>query len=195
MLRHLILLCVLFALSACATNPLGINDEDWERMPLEERQRAYERQAEIDLARAERQAAEARVREAEALQEAARREELRQRALYGDRVQCVIRDGEGYLGANWRRIEALGFEAIRGIHTEFEMIEHSGSRTRRIGSGFAFFDGITLRLCRTSSAQGCTGLAATTRELERGLELRVDADRLLRGTMFCALPDSRPGRR
>lgn len=195
MLRYLIVLSAVLLLGACATNPLGISDEDWERMSLEERQRAYERQAEINLARAERQAAEARIREAEALQEAARREELRQSALYGDRVQCVIRSGEGYLAGNWRRIESVGFEAIRGIHTEFEMIEHSSSRTRRVGSGFAFFDGITLRLCRTSSGQECTGLAATTRELERGVELRVDANRLVRGTMFCALPDGRSGRR
>lgn len=181
---------VIIGLSAgCSINPLGIHDAEWETMTTEQRMVARERQAVLDKARIEQRTAQLlaqREREAEAVAE---QERLRQSALPGDRVQCIIENGTAYINRNWRAINPVAFELVRGTTTQFTMTD---TGKRRFSYGYASFDGVNIQLCNTQDSNSCTTISGTTRQFQQGVSVTVSVDRMVRGLMRCETPDALP---
>jgi predicted small lipoprotein YifL len=188
------MLLLALCLTACGPrHPLGIPDDQWEAMTMDQQLQARQQQADLDRAHAERRAEEARARTAEAEAKIAERERRRQEARYGDRVQCVLANGEARLGRSWDRIQPLAFDLVRGFEEEVQ-IEVASDRMRGFSAeAYAYFDGQTVYVCRmpfkdTYRQDDCARLTATSRELERGVERYVQGRDFLKGMMRCDLP-------
>ena len=187
----LTLVAALFFLIGCATNPMGYSDEEWEALSEAEQKEARVLQAEIEIAREHRRAADLRAREAEAARLEIYADQRRESALHGDRIQCLINDAKGYINGRWRSADPVAFEGVRGIASPFHVYATSSSgRTQRSTIGYALFDGVSLSLCQTPDAASCTRVSATTRQFERGMNTAVDVRRLVRGQMRCETPQS-----
>lgn len=191
-----IVLGMLVLLLACGPrNPLGIPDDQWAMMTPEQQFEARSRQADLDQARDERRAEEARLRAAEAEAKKAELEAMRQNAPYGDRVQCVLEGGQAYLNRSWHPVSALGLDLVRGYEEAFSMEVASGRYSRMPIEGHALYDGQTITLCRfpredTYRPEDCARLVGTRRELQRGLSANVTASEFIRGRLRCDLPPS-----
>ena len=172
-------------LSACGPRyPLGIPEEQWTRMSLEQQNEARVQQAELDRSRAEARRKEAEARRAEAAARAAELEHARATAAPGERVQCILQPAEIHYGDKWRPAEPLGLDLVAGIPLDFE-VRTRASRYRTI-EGRASFNGMEVRLC-PRYGDDCARFLATRGELRRGVSRRVRADDLLRGEMHCEL--------
>ncbi|MEN6585626.1 MAG: hypothetical protein ABFE02_06180 [Sulfuricella sp.] len=184
---------VLLALTACASRyPLGIPEEQWQAMSTAQRLQAQEKHAELKRAEAERQAAEARAREAEAERQRAELETRRREARYGERVQCVLSNAEAYLGGKWRSIEPVALDLVQGMEISFNLAEPSGRTVSYRTPAYAYFDGQSVGLCRDAdddrrNPSTCARVLGTFADYRRGFELRIDAQRFLRGRMRCDL--------
>ncbi|MCG5525186.1 hypothetical protein LRB11_09625 [Ectothiorhodospira haloalkaliphila] len=189
----LITLSIVVLLMGCATRyPLDIPEEQWEAMTAEQRLQARQQQAALDQARAEQRAAEARAREEEAARQRAELEVRRQEAGFGERVQCVLREAEAYLGGSWRSVQPLALDVVQGMEWGFEMQAVEDGRVRRRGTGYAHFDGTRLTLCPRSGqyqthAAACAQVVGTTSDYRRGLSERIEGHRFLRGQLRCDL--------
>lgn len=188
-------LLLAFVLACGPRHPLGIPDDQWQMMTLEEQNIARVRQAELDRAAAEERAARARLRAAEAEARKAELEAMRRNAPYGDRVQCVFEGGQAYLNRNWHPVSTLGLDLVRGYEEEFTMDVASGRYSRMPILGYALYDGQTITLCRlpledTYRPEDCLRLVGTRRELQQGLDSFVSAPDFLRGRLRCDLPPS-----
>lgn len=192
-IRKAVLLAQLVALtlSACGTyHPLDIPDEQWQVMNTDQRLQAQHKQAELDQIAAERQVAEARAREAEAAQKAAQLEIRRQQARYGERLQCVISASEARLGGKWRGTESVALDVVQGLEAEFTIAEPANKTWRYRTSGYAYFDGQTLALCRNSAQQAgnlCARVLGTFEDFRRGVNQPVEVPGFLRGHLHCNL--------
>jgi len=179
------LLASLALLSACGPRyPLGIPEEQWTRMSLEQQNQARMQQAELDRARAEARRREAEAREAQAAARAAELEHARANAAPGERVQCILQPAEIHYGDKWRPAEPLGLDLVAGMPIAFEMRARA-SRYRTM-EGQAVFDGMEIRLC-PRYGDDCARFLATSGELRRGASRQVVAEDLLRGRMHCEL--------
>jgi len=179
------LLASVLLLSACGPRyPLGIPEEQWTRMSVEQQNEARMQQAELDRARAEARRREAEARRAEAAARAAELEHARQTAAPGERVQCILQPAEIHYGGKWRPAEPLGLDLVAGMPIAFEM-RTQASRYRTV-EGEAVFDGMEVRLCPRYGDE-CARFLATSGELRRGVSRRVRAEDLLRGKMHCEL--------
>ncbi|EHQ53586.1 hypothetical protein ECTPHS_13018 [Ectothiorhodospira sp. PHS-1] len=188
----LVVLALVVFTAGCATRyPLGIPEEQWVSLSLEEQIRAREAQAALDQAQAERRAAEARAREAQAAREQAELEMRRREARYGERVQCVLTSAEGRLGGRWRPLEPLAVDLVQGMEMPFQLMTTAdGGRYR--GQGHAYFDGTTVSLCSVRGQHdrdpgACARLLGTFEDYRRGLRSEVSSERFIRGQLRCHL--------
>ncbi len=200
-LKACIAIVILAVLCGCGPrHPLGIPDEQWQSMTLEQQIQARQQQAELDRAKAEQRAEEARARAVEAEARKAELERRRQDARYGERVQCILSDGQVKLRREWDRIHPAALDLVRGYEEEFNM-EVASDRMRGFTSeGYALFDGQTVYICRMPykdvyRQDDCVRITATMREFQRGVERYVNAPDFLRGRIRCDLPpEGEPGR-
>lgn len=199
--RVWVVLMILAVACGCGSrHPLGIPDEQWQAMTAEQQIQARQQQAELDRARAEQRAEEARARAAKAEAQKAELERRRQDARYGERVQCVLSDGEVKLRREWDRIHPVALDLVRGYEEEFSMEAASDRMRGFTAEGYALFDGQTVYLCRmpyedTYRQDDCVRVSATMREFQRGVVQSVNAPDFLRGRIRCDLPpEGEPGR-
>lgn len=183
--RWLILASALL-LTACATTyPLGMSEDEWNRLNPAQQLDARQKQAAIDQAERERRAHAARL----AAEEERRQQELHQARLRnaqpGEIVQCVLEDAEGYFGSEWRAAEPTGFTVLRGF-SEHVTIAQQDRQSRRV-TAEARFDGAKVELCRPNRNE-CAVLAATQNQLQRGVQRTINLDRVVRGTLYCDTP-------
>jgi hypothetical protein len=122
---------LILLLSGCTqSHPLGIPDEQWQKMTMDQQIEARQQQAELNRAKAEQRAEEARARAAEAEAKIAEREQRRQDARYRDRVQCVLTNGQVKLSRGWARIESLVLDLVRGYEEQYTVEVSSEKKTR-----------------------------------------------------------------
>ncbi|WP_031385432.1 hypothetical protein [Desulfonatronum thiodismutans] len=176
-------------------HPLGIPDDQWQVMTLEEQNMARVRQAEMDQAAAEERAAQARLRAAEAEARKAELEAMRRNAAFGDRVQCVLDQAQARVHRDWHPVETVGLDLVRGFEESFTMEVTSGRLSRMPVEGYARFDGQSVTLCRFPDEDvfrqdHCARLVGTRRELQQGLHGFISAPEFLRGRLRCDLPPS-----
>ncbi|UQB41286.1 hypothetical protein JX580_06155 [Thiomicrospira microaerophila] len=152
-----------FGLQACASYPLGIDKDTWERMTPAEQHQAYQKQAQLRAEREERQ----RQHEAEL---ARQKQQAMDHAGFGDKLQCVIREGQMTMGKEQYPITPKGFVLLRGYE---EVIDLDYQRKRAIYTAqsalIVRFDGMQVSFCETSYSRNCPVLVATTREFSRGV--------------------------
>ncbi|MBB5020783.1 hypothetical protein [Desulfurispira natronophila] len=193
------LLLSLIVLSGCGPRyPLGIDEDQWFAMTPQQQLQAHKQQAQLDEARAlqreaeaEERAIQARVREMELARELAELEKLRCDARYGDRVQCVLTNPEHYRSGQWRSIEPLAFDLVRGHDgLSISLLEHSGSTTRQRGNIHVSFDGQTTAICDkepSRSSRTCIRVVGTFEDYRRGIRQRVGVENFLKGQLRCSL--------
>ncbi|AGX87740.1 hypothetical protein [Candidatus Symbiobacter mobilis] len=191
--RIAFLLLTCMALAACAPHhPLGIADDHWQALSNEQRLQAYGEQAAIDRAENERQAAEARASEAEALRKNAELAERRRVARDGERVQCVLGDAEASIGNRWRKIEPVALDLVLGLRVPLTLIEPADRSIRRRMAANATFDGQIVSLCPGDSADddpgNCVRMLGTYGDYRRGIDQRIDSSHFLRGRLRCEWP-------
>ncbi|RUO26519.1 hypothetical protein CWE09_07375 [Aliidiomarina minuta] len=182
-------LILLSMLTACASYPLGMSEDEWESLTSEQQLQARSRQAELDQAERERRAEAARLAAQREQEERAAYEERLQNAAYGEVLQCVVRDAEGYLAGSWRPAAPAGFTLLRNHPTNVRFTEE-GRPTRGI-DGQATFDGGSVSLCRPNRNE-CGTLAGTQNQFRQGVQQVIDIPRLVRGTLYCDLPRPLP---
>lgn len=175
--------------------PLDIPEEKWTTMSTDEQLRAREKQADLEKAQEKRRTAEAKAREAEAIEWLKRQEAARDQARYGERVQCILSNAHVYRWGEWRRIEPLALDIVQGMVLEFEMHAADSEELRLRERGYAGFDGQTLSLCPEKNqvqrnAQGCAKALGTSKQFARGLTQRIAGEDFLRGKIHC---DFAPG--
>lgn len=180
--------------------PLGIPESQWLAMSNEQRLQAQQKQAELDRTAEERRMAEARaresesrvresearMREAEVMRQHQEMQNLRQRARYGDRLQCVIGSAEARIAGRWRNVEPVVLDLVRGSGMGF-LVREPHERMQTEGS--AVFDGQALYICRDfnghRSPHNCSRSAGSFEDYRRGFTQRVDVHDFLRGNMRC----------
>ena len=199
-LRFLVLSLMLAGfLVGCAGNPLGIDDATWDQMSVEQRIAAQEQQATLDRERAEMRAAEARAREAEAAREAELLAKRRAEAGYGERVQCIIDQGELRSGSSWREIDPTGFDLVVGMPMTFDITARRDGRIRNQQTAVAEFDGLAVTMCRSErdrvGGDYCAQVFGTQAEFRRGLRESFAAPRFLKGRLRCSLVEPESHRR
>lgn len=189
----MVMLTALFLISGCgASYPLDIPKEEWKEMSVENRIEARQKAAELERAREERRAAEAAAREAEALKSAEELSKARREADYGQRVQCVLRNAEGYLGGDWRSVEPIAIDLVTGLEIKVELTEASDDGLHYSREGYASFNGQTVQICdRAADSRSvrsrCARLLGTFQEFRHGLSDAIQHDRFLRGHLRCDL--------
>lgn len=187
-----ILLALLF-LAGCGPHyPLDIPEGEWMEMSSRERQRAREKQAELEKAREKRRAAEAEARAAESLKWLKRREASRDKARYGDRVQCVLSGAKAYVWGEWRSIEPVALDIVRGMVLDFDIQEAGEGAFGFQEKAFAGFDGQTLGLCPEKdmvqrNSPSCARVLGTFEEYARGIKKRIGAEEFIKGQIRCDL--------
>ncbi|MCV6590073.1 MAG: hypothetical protein OIF57_13780 [Marinobacterium sp.] len=184
-------------LTGClASNPLQIPDEEWAMMNTSQRQSAYEKQAELDKARAIRQAEQARwQRKQDALQaaqaaeqaqqQAWRLEQRRQSAVYGEVVQCVVEQAALWARKIWRPMSPFSFEVMAGERLELPLQAKDRRYHKQISVSLDR-SGQRLQLCSDYSDH-CNTMVATTRELKQGRRQEIGLNSTVRGMMRCDL--------
>lgn len=189
----ILLFLPLLFLVGCGTHyPLDIPEGEWMEMSSRERQRAREKEAELEKAREKRRAAEAEARAAESLKWLKRREATREKARYGDRVQCVLSGAKAYVWGEWRSIEPVALDIVRGMVLDFDIQEAEEGDFGFQEKGFAGFDGQTLSLCPEKdmvqrNSPSCARLLGTFEEYARGIKKRIGVDEFIKGKIRCDL--------
>lgn len=199
-LRYIALLMLTLGLIACGPyHPMGISDEEWQTLTPEQRMQARELQAEVDKAKAAERAEKARIRAEQEAREQALIEERRANPQYGERVQCVLTEGQAKLSRKWRSIEPVGVDLVIGEKQAFDVLHLRDGRTRYSRSGYASFDGQRVNMCLHSNSiptsNQCASLVATTRQFDRGVSQNISSKDFLRGKMRCDLVLPEPKRR
>ena len=171
--------------------PLGMTEQEWHALTPAQQLDARERQQQLDMeARAQREAAE-QERALIALEEQRLLEQRRASAGYGERVQCVVDDAQGYIASKWRSVEPAGADLIVGEQVQL-FLSRKGSNQRGTRALISF-DGQTVELCDTRG-RDCARLVSTTRGFDRGASTRVELSSL-RARLHCELPEPAAVRR
>lgn len=178
-------------LTACATYPLGLSEDEWNRLSSQQQLQARAQQAEIDQAERERRAEAARRRAEQEQAEQERYQQALQSAAPGDVVQCVMQSGEGYLGGSWRAAAPVGFTLLRD-HPQSVQIAEQGRPTRNV-SAQVLYDGANVRVCRANN-RDCANLVATQNQLRDGVTQSIEVNRAVRGQLYCDIPNVNHGR-
>jgi len=118
-MRNMIVATLLIGMLGCATNPLGMSDNEWKALTPGQKLEAREKQAVLDQANAERRAKERSERARRAL-DAKNAEEARLVAVVekggsGSILSCAIEGGLARFpfSKSWRPFEAVSFKIIR----------------------------------------------------------------------------------
>lgn len=176
--------------TGCTTSyPLGMSEDEWQALSQDRQVELRQQQAALEMRQAEERRAAAAARQAAAEAEALALRQALQNAPYGQRIQCVL-EGQAYIGRDWQPIEPVAFDAVVGHTIDVSLISTKTSRSRQ---GYARFDGQRAQLCRRDPVlygtnNRCATLAATQRQLGRGVARNVSADDFVRGRMSCDLP-------
>lgn len=161
-----------FGLQACASYPFGIDKDTWERMTPAEQYQAYQKQAQLRAEREERQ----RQREAEL---ALQKQQAMDNAGFGDKLQCVIREGQMTMGKEQYPITPKGFVLLRGYE---EVIDLDYQRKRSAYTAHSAlivrFDGMQVSFCESSYARNCPVLVGTTRAFLRGMTATIQTPKI-----------------
>lgn len=181
------LLAVPFALflSACTFYPLNMTEAEWLALTPEQRLEAREAQQRLNAEARQAREQQALQQEQLRLQQEALRLQRLQSAEYGERLQCVLREGTGYIGGQWRPLQPLAVELLSGDAFELELrdVESDYRQVKVVMS----FDGQTVRVC-DAYQQRCANLVSTTRGYERGERASIQLERTVRATLLCDLP-------
>jgi|APIni6443716594_1056825.scaffolds.fasta_scaffold102716_2 hypothetical protein len=186
---------LLFFLAGClpTRHPLGISDEDWQVMSLDQRLQAQEKQAEFEHADRVRKAEQKAAPESEAVRQPVQPEARRAPAApvrYGERLQCVLSQAKVRIADKWRPVESTVLDVSRGQVAEFTLVEPSGQKGRLSLMGFARFDGQILTLCPSADEnrrEGCARVLGTFEDFRRGIDQSVEANGFLRSRLHCHL--------
>lgn len=182
------------ALAGCGPrHPLGVADEDWQAMTIEQRADAHARQAALTQAAAERRTAEAAAQAAEDQARQVKLDDRRRSAVYGERVQCVLSGAEVHHWRRWTPIEPQAFDLVVGTVVQVPLIEQRRGTLRSSTTAHASFDGQTVAVCRDApgprqNAAACARLLGTFDDYRRGQSAAIaSGSAFLRGTLRCAL--------
>lgn len=186
MIRHLgTALLAAFVLGGCTIYPLGIPEDQWQRMTPEQQHEARMEQARQDEAARERyQLRQQQLLEAQQRERDEREQRLRQ-AVPGDVVQCRLDGVQIKLGKKkWRAANPLAVELLQG-ETLVLVFERSDKTHQRRPATISF-DRLSVSLCDAQRSD-CTQLVATGRELQRGREVGVST-KTLQARLKCQYP-------
>lgn len=174
-----------FVLGGCTIYPLGIPEDQWQRMTPEQQHEARMEQARQDEAARERyELRQQQLLEAQQREHDERKQRLRQ-AVPGDVLQCRLDQVQINLGKKkWRTANPLAVELLQG-ETRDLLLERS-DKTYQRRSATISFDRLTVRLCNVNRSD-CAQLVATGRELQRGREVAV-SNKTLRARLKCQYP-------
>lgn len=177
---------IILSVSACSSYPLGMSEEEWNRLNPEQQLDARERQQRLDLAERQRQSALQLARAEQAAAEQALYQDALLNAGPGDQVQCVLQGGEGYYASNWRAAEAKGFSLLKGFTQDVSFPEQG--RPSRSVTAQLTFDGANIKACRPHN-RDCTNFAATQNQLRSGVTQPIHVNRTIRGHLYCDIPN------
>ena len=174
------LIVLLFGLVGCASHPLGIDKDTWERMSPEQQHAAYQKQAQLRAERQERQ------RQHEALM-AQQKQQAFEQAGFGDKLQCVVRQGHVQMSKETHPITPVGFRVVRGFSEQIDVEYQRQNHTRTYSQALNVeFDGMQARFCEGTQQRHCAVMAGTTREFARGMTTRLEAPRI-HARIYCEL--------
>ncbi|MEN3159735.1 hypothetical protein ABC502_15250 [Alkalimonas sp. NCh-2] len=178
---------VTFALiAACANYPLGMTEDEWNRLSPQQQLDARERQALLNQAEHARRAEAARHKAEQEREEQQRYQAMLANAGPGDIVQCVLQNGEGYYGSSWHPAEPVGFSLLRN-YTQTVSFAEQGRPTRSITTELTY-NGANIRVCRLNN-RDCSNVAATQNQLRNGISQNIQVNRAIRGTLYCDIPN------
>ncbi len=186
MIRHFAgALLAVFVLAGCTIYPLGIPQDQWQRMTPEQQHEARMEQARQDEAARERyelrqqQLLEVRQRERD------EREQRLRQAVPGDVVQCRLDRVQIKLGKKkWRPANPLAVELLQGEILGLVLERTDKIHQRRPAT--ISFDRLSVSLCDAHRSD-CAQLVATGRELQRGREMAVST-KTVRARLKCQYP-------
>lgn len=189
----LLMLFFLFCLPACSPEyPLDIPENEWTTMTGQEQLRAREKQAELEKAEEKRRAAEAEARQAEAIKWLKNKEASRKQARYGDRLQCVLTNARACFWDEWRSIEPVALDIVKGMVLQLELSRADEDGFHFSQKVYAGFDGQTLTLCPDKNLvrqndPSCARVLGTFEQYAKGLQKKIHAKEFLRGCIRCDL--------
>lgn len=184
--RLSLLLTALIIITACASYPLGMSEDEWNRLSPQQQLDARERQARLEQDERQRRAEVARQRAEQEREEQRRYQDMLANAEPGDIVQCVLQNGEGYYAGNWRSAESVGFSLLRD-YTQTVAIAEQGRPTRNVSTEMTY-NGANISVCRPNN-RDCVNIAATQNQLRRGMTQDIQVNRAIRGTLYCDIPN------
>lgn len=181
----LLSLLVVFLLTACASYPLDMSEDQWLALTPEQQYDAQLKQAELDRQREARRLAEQQKREQALRDQQAQLELARENAKYGERLQCVLQDSELYVSKKWRAGDPIALDLL--VNQPAQPLKQSTVDGRNGFTHYARFDGQILSLCRNENSrrQDCALMLGTFTDYHRGFQQTISQDKWLRGQMRC----------
>ncbi len=182
------LACLLFPailLAGCTMYPLGIPEDQWQRMTPAQQQEARMEQARQDEAVRERHARRQLLLLEEQQRERSEREQRLRQAIPGDVLQCTLNDVQINLGKKkWRAANPVAVELLQG--ESLEVLLQRSDKNYQQRTAWISFDRLSVSLC-DGYRSDCAVLAATGRELQRGSQAMVHTG-IVRGRLKCQYP-------
>jgi hypothetical protein len=170
----------------CQHNPMGLSDEQWRSLPLEQKAEYQARQTEIDVQRRAREASE-QLASARAVADSLRREQERlqtayAQARYGDIVTVTVSGGMVAFQGKRSSYEPVAFDLIRGETKRVEFSRQGQSyaaaeiemRLSEDGNTFVFDVPARRRFTALNDGSWATGARYAVPQLE-GHESRSEA--------------------
>ncbi|CAM3851404.1 hypothetical protein [Rheinheimera salexigens] len=169
--------------TGCASNPLGMSDDEWVLLTPTQQFEARKIQDARDEAARVRRAEQ----KAQEVAEQVQLVELRRTAPLGDVVQCTITNALGHFAKNeWHPAQPISIEMHRSEsarklslqrqnHSNLSSILHMG------------FDGLNVKVCRWQN-RDCNVLAATEAQFRHGISTKINVKQAVEGTLFCSYP-------
>lgn len=160
-------------------------------MSQEDRTEARLKQGQLARAEEQRREAEAAAQAAKARERTEELSKARREAEYGQRVQCVLRQAEGYFAGDWRSIESVTLDIVTGVEVEIELSQVDDG-FHYTDKGYASFDGQVAQICEHPAderrkANRCARLLGTFKDFNSGVGDKVKGRRFLRGHLRCDL--------
>lgn len=170
----------------CSSNPLNIPDEIWLNMSDEKKIQAYEQQASLNLQREQNRQLELQLRAKEEQQKQLMYENQLENAPYGERLQCIVYDAKAKLNRKMRDINYIGLDLLKNNIQEFKIVQNTSSSRRYSSVGYAFFNGIELKLCDDSNMRrNCTSIVGTFMDFSKGVNRHLSNDDFIIGKIKC----------
>lgn len=188
MKKIIFMLTGLLLLSGCQQNPLGIKDEQWQLMTLEQRLQAQAQQASLDEKARERRHQEALLKQQQLEEKQRQKAILRQQAAVGDLIDCSLSAVSVKANGKWQ--EGIS-HAISLLKDDEESIALVSKKHNHQSVAFTMsFDGLNVRVC-DAYGRRCDQLSATGQAWMRGVKGSIQTD-YLQAQMYCQYPPSKP---